>query len=195
MKEDLTLEAWLEDAGPAGQWTYHFDQSIKVESTRAKVVLAAIYLDEILADFLSMILRPVSSKKDPLLDGPQAALGTFSSKTEMAYRLGLVSEKTYDGINYVRRIRNKFAHNLDDCDFEDPSVKALTAKLLKLNDHASESTRTSFAPGPEGDFDMCVSWLVFWIRTTMEKYPTKCAKCGSDVPHVLEMQSKIPGSN
>lgn len=119
-----------------GQWSDHFDASIKQESTRAKVVLSACYLDELIGQLLEIILKPCDKKSDPLFDGAQAPLSTFSARIELAFRMGAVSEDTQKSLNYIRKIRNKFAHQITECDFNDPQIQNWNNELHKLNDVA-----------------------------------------------------------
>lgn len=179
----------------AGQWSDHFDQSIRTESTRAKVVLAACYLDELLHQLLAIVLKPAERKKDPLLDEPQAPLGTYSSKIELTYRLGLISDSTHKSLHLVRRIRNEFAHNLDNCSFDTAAIRDWNLELHELNNHATQERRASFSPGAVGDFEKSVSWLVYWLKHTISAHPTSCPNCGSEMEHRAKIKAKTPCSD
>ena len=65
-------------------WAVHFDLSIQSESTRAKVVLSACYLDVLLSQLLEILLKPAESEDDPLLTGPNAPLSSMSGRIELA---------------------------------------------------------------------------------------------------------------
>ena len=174
----------------AGLWSDHFDASIRTESTRAKVVLAACYIDELLYQLLALALRPVDTVKDPLLDGPQAPLGTFSAKIDLAFRLGLIVQKVQKRIHLVRKIRNEFAHNLDGCTFDSPTINNWNLELHRLNDVATVERRASFSHGPVGDFEKSVSWLVYWLKNVIQKLPTSCPHCGSEMEHRAKIKAK-----
>ena len=77
------------------QWSNHFQESIKLESTRAKVVLSVCYLDELLRKLLAINLAPATNKEDPLFDGARAPLGTFSAKIDIAHRMKLTPDATF----------------------------------------------------------------------------------------------------
>lgn len=179
----------------AGEWSDHFDKSIKEESTRAKVILSACYLDELLDQLLKIMLKPNNEKNDPLFDGPQAPLSTFSAKIELASRLGAIPEETKKSLHLIRKIRNKFAHSLTECDFNDPEIKNWNKELHSLNDHATKERRATFSEGPVGDFEKSVSWLVFWLRHITQQIPTKCPNCGTEMEHRAKIKESKPGEH
>lgn len=187
-------DAFNADTDIAGVWSDHFDASIRKESTRAKVVLAACYMDELLHQLLALVLKPSDKKKDLLLDGPQAPLGTYSAKIELAYRLGLIPEDTRKSLHLVRKIRNEFAHNLDNCSFDSTAIRDWNRQLHELNDHATAERRASFTPGAVGDFEKSVSWLVYWLKHVIYKLPTSCPNCGSEMEHRARIKAQAPCS-
>jgi len=176
----------------AGLWSDHFDRSIRTESTRAKVVLAACYLDELLHQLLALVLKPCEKQKDPLLDGAQAPLGTFSAKIEMAFRMGLIPTETWKSLHLVRKIRNEFAHNLDSSDFSVSNIRDWNAELHKINDHATPERRATFSDGAIGDFEKSVSWLVYWLKHLIQQIPSACPNCGSEMEHRAKIKNRLP---
>ena len=44
---------------------------------------------------------------------PTGALGSFKTKTNLAYMLGLVNEEFYQDLSTIIKIRNHFAHRVD----------------------------------------------------------------------------------
>lgn len=173
------------------EWAYHFEVSIASESARAKVILSCCYLDNLLTQLLISCLAPSITKEDPLFDGPNAPLSTFSSKIELAFRMGMISDENRTSLHLVRKIRNQFAHELTDCNFEDKNIKAWSEVLNKLNDHATKKRRSTFSSGPIGDFEKNVSWLIFWLKHTICSIPTKCPSCGLGVEH-RELLKTLP---
>jgi DNA-binding MltR family transcriptional regulator len=178
----------------ASTWADQFDLSIKAESTRAKVVLSVCYLDELLHQLVAMVLKPVGSD-DPLLDGSQAPLGSFSAKIELVYRMGIISEDTHSSLHLVRKIRNRFAHSLASCDFGDAQIRSWNADLHRLNDHATPERRATFSDGPVGDFEKSVSWLVFQVKHTIQTIPSKCPDCGTEMKHRARIKAAKPGDH
>ncbi|WP_050568895.1 MltR family transcriptional regulator [Vibrio jasicida] len=95
---------------------------LKGESDRGAVLIAAAMLELGLAKLLRAKMLPSTSTKDPVFDN-NGPLGTFSSKIEMSYRLGVITRKQKDMFNIFRKIRNDFAHSADNISFTDPKIK------------------------------------------------------------------------
>ena len=77
---------------------------------RSSIITAAALMETMLEQLLDKFLVPDANKKD--LFSYQGCLGTFSSKIEMAYALGLISKELHDDMNLFRKIRNDCAHSL-----------------------------------------------------------------------------------
>jgi DNA-binding MltR family transcriptional regulator len=112
-------------------WLSFFIEEFDKESDRAAVILTAAMLDESLKELIEAFLIPCSSSDDPLFDGANAPVGTFSSRIECAYRLGLISKNFAKCLHVMRKIRNSFAHDVAGCKFASPSV-ASRIRALKL---------------------------------------------------------------
>lgn len=177
----------------AGQWSDHYENSITKESPRAKVILSACYLDELLRELIEISLKPKKQKNDNLLDGPQAPLSSFSSKIELTNRLNLISNDVATSLNLIRKIRNEFAHKITDCNFNNDKITRWNTELHKLNDIATEEKRQQFSNGSLGDFEKSVSWLVYWLKNTIQRTPTKCKKCGSEIERKIKIKVRKPG--
>ncbi|MFW1945318.1 transcriptional regulator [Acinetobacter guillouiae] len=101
-----------------------FLDSLNNESDRAVPLITAALIEEILHRTLQAFLCDVSASKK-ILDGFNAPLGTFSSKIDACYALGLIDEHEYNEINLIRKIRNEFAHTVYNADFNIQKVKDL----------------------------------------------------------------------
>lgn len=135
------------------------------ESDRAAVIVAASMLDELLRTLLMARLIPVSSATDELFDGANAPLGTFSSRIEMAYRIGVVSVKFARDLHLVRRIRNDFAHNIHGCSFEDTRVRSRVIELDNSNGILARSPKAAAAKKTMREhFFEGVSWMIFHLE-------------------------------
>jgi len=174
------------------EWALHFESAIKAESARASAILSAVYLNDLLEKYLKMMLFPSSSKNDRLFDGPQSPLSSFSSKVEMALRMGVISSEEAESLHLVRRIRNRFAHDLGGCTFEESVIKQWISRLDQLNDVAEEETRAKFADGFRGDFEKSVSWLIFNINTKIQAVPAGCPRCDVPMSHRDEIRLASP---
>jgi len=179
----------------AADWSDHFDKSIRTESTRAKVVLSVCYLDELLRQLVEMLLKPAAENDDSLLDGPEAPLSSVSAKIDLGWRMGAIPDDTRTSLHLVRKIRNRFAHRLATCDFDDPKIRSWNSELHKLNDHATADRRATFSDGPVGDFETSVSWLVFWLKHIIQTIPSACPRCGSEMEHRAKIKAARPGEH
>lgn len=90
------------------------------ESELAQVLIAASYLDGQLRNVLSAFFAENTSSRN-LLEGPNAPIGSFSSRVSLSYSLGLITQREYLSIQAIRQIRNKFAHELT-ASFDDPAL-------------------------------------------------------------------------
>ena len=66
----------------------------------------------------------------PKLFTQYGPLSTFSSRTDLAYVLGLIDAETRREINLVRKIRNEFAHRHEPTSFEFPSIRDQCREFL-----------------------------------------------------------------
>ena len=140
------------------------------ESDRAAVILAASIADELLKSLLSGRLVPVTSSNDELFDGPNAPLGTFSSRIEMAYRIGLISVKFSRDLHLIRKIRNEFAHNIHGCSFDDARVRSRIVELNNSHGIINRSTDYYLEPLSTRDqFLQAASWMTYYLNKKIEE--------------------------
>lgn len=90
-------------------------EELKKESDRSAVLLAAAWIETVLGDILASVLRPPAKADLPdLLDGKgQQPLGSFSARTDILYRLGMIHADFFWALHYLRKLRNDFAHDVD----------------------------------------------------------------------------------
>ena len=91
------------------------------ESDRGIAVLGPAYLDTLLEDLLRAFFR-VTKSTDKILDGDRA-LGTFSSRIDIAHALGFIDDPTWHDLHLARDIRNDFAHSVDLHSLDVPTVR------------------------------------------------------------------------
>ena len=120
----------IEEEEKDHQWQFKFlINQFSKESDRAAVILVASIINENLETLLKSYLVPIPSAHDTLFDSATSPLSNFSSKIDMAYRIGLISGKFARDIHIVRKIRNAFAHDIYGCSFENGSVKSRIREL------------------------------------------------------------------
>jgi len=111
-----------------------FQISLRKESERGSAIVCATLLDESLRRMIKAKMAPSLKKDDELLDGANAPLESFSSKVDLAYRIGLISRDEKSSFHLIRKIRNKFAHSSEEINFESNIIKDLISELFKLNE-------------------------------------------------------------
>jgi mannitol operon repressor len=97
------------------------------ESDRGTVLVYATMLDEQLKEAIDAFLVDHSAISK-LTEGFNAPIGTFSTRTLLAFGLGLISEREYCELETVRKIRNEFAHSIN-MSFECSSVSSRCKSL------------------------------------------------------------------
>ncbi|WP_368576014.1 transcriptional regulator [Acinetobacter baumannii] len=105
-----------------------FIRSLDRESDRGLPLISAAVIEEKLHDTLKAFLSDVSASKK-ILNDFNAPLGTFSSKIDTCYALGLIDEFEYKEINLIRKIRNEFAHTVYDASFDIKKIHDLCITL------------------------------------------------------------------
>lgn len=114
-------------------WAARFFETIKNESDRGCVLVAAAFLDE----GLELLLRSRMSKDsavvkgsiEPLFSGGVAPLRSFWAKAKLCFSLGLVPDNLHADLMRIRSLRNLFAHSYSGASFEDPTVIQLVSEL------------------------------------------------------------------
>jgi hypothetical protein len=101
------------------------------ESDRARVILAAAMLEEMLEAMLRSYFVPIASADDSLFMGANAPLASFSAKIDIAHRIVVISTRLCRDLHLVRKIRNDFAHNVAGCSFESSGVRSRVIELLR----------------------------------------------------------------
>lgn len=117
-----------------------FLKEFQSESDRGAAILGASMLDEKLKAVTKSFLIDCKQSKE-LIEGYNAALGTFSSRLNLCFAMGLLSQNEYEDCNTIRKIRNDFAHKFElDFSFSDKRISSLCWNL-----HAN-------LPGEKEDF-------------------------------------------
>lgn len=83
--------------------------TLRDHDDRGLILSLAAFAEEALGRLIEAFMLPVQASKD-LLAGFNAPLGTFSSRIKASYALGLINEEQFKDLEYLRKIRNEFAH-------------------------------------------------------------------------------------
>ena len=107
--------------GAALDHAIQFIQVLATESDRGMILAGAAYIDNSLRRLLeSQLVEDSSIGKLFEYNGP---LGTFSSRTDLAFALGLIDRGIQCDIHLIRKIRNECAHTDLPISFKNCSVK------------------------------------------------------------------------
>ena len=102
--------------------------TLSSESDRGCSLMAAAYLDMQLGELLKAFLVDDKRLVNELFRHT-GALGTFSSRIDLAYSLGLISKGDRRNLHLIRKIRNDFAHVHLRLDFNNESISARCNEL------------------------------------------------------------------
>ncbi|MBW6503776.1 hypothetical protein K0B90_05820 [bacterium] len=107
-----------------------FAEEFRDETDRSAVILGTIKLDNLLCQLLKKFMLPINNDKDDLLDDYKP-LSDFGARIMACYRLGLIDAEMAKMLNVIRKLRNKFAHNLTDNSLSINSHKNSIAELVR----------------------------------------------------------------
>lgn len=131
------------------------------ETDRAAAILAGSYLEVLLESLLKSTFV-----NDPVVEelfkgsGP---LATFSSRISFSYALGLIDGEVYRDLNIIRRIRNHFAHNIQNASFEDASIRDRCGELSFVKLSIQSGIEDVASHGPRNRFLLSVGYLTLVI--------------------------------
>lgn len=96
------------------------------ESDRGAAIVGAALLEDALVTMLKerMSLDKMSQKQVKDIFDLSGPLSNFSSKISIAFAFGFIDKLTFNDLQIVRKIRNKFAHSMDGLSFDDEEVKS-----------------------------------------------------------------------
>ncbi len=157
-----------------------FVNEFKKESDRAAVILGASKLDQILGMILTKHLIPCPTSCDDLFEN-NGPLGTFSSKINMCFRLGLIDSELCRAIHLTRKIRNSFAHEVYGAKLDSGShkdrIKSLVANI-KNSKHFTWLKGYFFKDvnASRADFSTALGVLIVRLEAVLENVETISAE-------------------
>lgn len=142
----IITDEMLSELDPAlarrAQEIMDFRRSITEETARGSVLMSAAFLDDRLKSLLKARLVNNNTIATQVFDF-NGVLGTFSSRINFSYLLGLLPVNARTDLHNIRGIRNIFAHSALPLEFEDSSVVKLCDKLKfhGVKDQAGPGTK------------------------------------------------------
>lgn len=117
----------FEETHPHLKTFVEFLEDFNKESERGAALSSTAYVDHLLERTLTAFLISNDSGF-ALTTGFNAPLGTFSARIAACHAMGLISEDEFKECNLLRRIRNKFAHEIR-MSFKDQELVGLCSSL------------------------------------------------------------------
>ena len=108
-----------------------FESNLGKETDRGCALVCVSFLETELGALLRGVFVDCEEVTDKLF-GPHGPLSTFSSRVEVAFSLGLLTNDSYRTIGLIRRIRNDFAHDYKERSFADHDVAQRCTEIARL---------------------------------------------------------------
>jgi hypothetical protein len=146
------------------------------ESPRAKIILFATQIDEMLKELLLKFLKQGRKTDDELFrDG--APLSSFAARIALAFRVGLISKDDADAFDTLRKIRNECAHKIFEFDFtKSPRSDQLKRFVTLTRQDPSRATAIDDLARPQTDEERLISCClvhIFYLHETTARV-TQC---------------------
>ena len=120
-----------------------FRSSLTPETDRGVALVCAAYLETELEALLRKSFADVPKVVEHLFE-PSGAIGTLSSKIDLALAIGQIEAATHRALHLIRKIRNDFAHDYKVRSFTDQDIAARCQELVGLNPYPEASARDLF---------------------------------------------------
>lgn len=111
-------------------WMQTVRRELENMSDRATIIVMASILDVQLENLLKAYL--IDCTESATLFKANGPISTFSSKISMCYCLGIISKHEFETINILRRIRNRFAHEIKVTSFDTDQSSIDLSKNLSI---------------------------------------------------------------
>lgn len=129
-----------------------FVREVSNKGPRTCAILWGVFFDTLLELALSIHLgavheRQLSNREKDDLFGPDMQLGSFSSKITMAYSLKLITPRIRTKLDYIRQIRNVYAHTIQPIPFSRKELRdaiTVVSNGIDMTARAKRSTKSAF---------------------------------------------------
>lgn len=145
-----------------------FRDSLISESDRGAALMAASYLEETLAAVLRKKLVDDAKVADPAFEF-NSVLGTFSSRIDFCYLLGVIPANARSELHRIRKIRNSFAHVAGSISFDTENIRNQCGHLIFHGVNANASPGARFRRSVMG----LLGLIVFGSRDVGHLQPMK----------------------
>jgi DNA-binding MltR family transcriptional regulator len=121
-----------------------FIKSLTPESDRGIAVLSAAFIDMELEKLLTRFFVDAPAVTKDLL-GQSRPIGTFSSRIDLCFAVGLIGKATHRNLHLVRKVRNDFAHSGKPLKFSEPQIAARCREFAINDEETKPRMRFSIA--------------------------------------------------
>jgi hypothetical protein len=123
-----------------------FLEELKSQTDRGTAVIAAAVLDDLLEILLTARFVELSGERsDGLFKKIGAPLSSFSSKIEICFAVGVISNEARLAMHLIREVRNEFAHRIEQITFDHPDVATkIETRILRSIKKLGKSNREMF---------------------------------------------------
>ena len=146
------------------------------ESDRAAALLAGIVAEEYTETLLREFARP-DKDVDELFNryGP---LSSFAARINVAYAFRLIDNQLRSDLNYIRTVRNRFAHELHNTSFSASPVREICKNLSTRETSAEPRIQYLMAVGlAVGQMHNILRALRQATERQLDKKPNKSSGC------------------
>jgi DNA-binding MltR family transcriptional regulator len=159
------------------------------ESDRGMVLVGASFFDNQLKIILQSFFRDMPSSSS-LFDGPAGPLHSLSSRILACHALGLISDMEFEDLQIIRKLRNKFAHDIQ-VSFEDQSFCDL---CLRLHHSATGKMRDSSGKTIYFPTRSAVLGAIVVLAQRLKDRPRYAGKEQRTEPHYIPEVKHVPVS-
>lgn len=126
-----------EELNEAILFTISMLESLNGESDRGAILIVSALVENIVEEHIKKLFLPQADSSDELLSNSTSSpISTFSTKINLAYRLGLLSSNERIIFHQLRHLRNKCAHDIGQQNFNENHFRSRTQNII----HRSQST-------------------------------------------------------
>jgi len=153
-----------------------FRNALMYESDRGCVLMSAAFIEDKITQLLKTYMIQDLKKQKDIFEG-NGALGTFSSKIDIAFLLGLIPKNILNDLHILRRIRNDFAHNAKPITFTTDYVKDRCNALQVVNKEALRDDTKAY-------FLRSMTTILTYVNMKMDTFE-KCTEENEFDPSIL----------
>jgi hypothetical protein len=143
-KSNATLKAFRKFARAPGirerEMQHHVNELLG-ENDRAAAILGGTLLDVNVEAVLKRHMGSMSAEDEENLFSGNGPLATFSARIRIASAFGLINADQRSNLDYVRELRNAFAHSFRPMRFADPEVRAVCDLFRITSTAATRATK------------------------------------------------------